>query len=202
VRTRSIFTLAALVGAACSTDQKTSDTAASAPPDSPSARIPPRSADTPGATATDTSHGWTATFGGVGPVRVGMSADDLRRVAGDFPPPKDGTQCAYVHPASAPAGVVVMLARGQVARVDVDSAGTRTEAGVGVGDSTARVNDAYAGRVAATPHKYVQGGQYLTARAASPADASLRIVFETDSGHVTRYRTGRTPEVDWVERCG
>ena len=55
-----------------------------------------------------------------------------------------------------------MLARNVVARIDVDSAGITTVEGVGVGDADARVNEVYAGRVTATPHKYVQGAQYLT----------------------------------------
>jgi hypothetical protein len=132
---------------------------------------------------------------------MGMNAEELKRAAGDFPPPTPGAECVYVHPSLAPAGVLVMLARGQVARIDVDSAGTRTDAGVGVGDTTSRVTDAYAVRVTATPHKYVPGGQFLTARSTSPAESALRNVFETDKGRVTRFRTGRIPEVEWVERC-
>ena len=27
-------------------------------------------------------------------------------------------------------------------------------------------------------------------------------IFETDSGRVRRFRSGRLPEVAWVERCG
>ena len=95
-----------------------------------------------------------------------------------------------------------MLARGQVARVDVDSAGVMSDAGVAVGDSAARVTDAYAGRVTATPHKYVPGGQYLTVRPVPPADSTHQMVFETENGRITRFRSGRVPEVEWVERCG
>lgn len=131
-----------------------------------------------------------------------MTADDLRRTAGDYPAPRVGAQCAYVHPSRTPPGVAVMLASGVVARIDVDSGGVRTDAGVGVGDSTSRVRAAYAGRLTTAPHKYVAGGQYLTARSSAPADSSLRIVFEAEGGHVARFRTGRLPEVEWVERCG
>ena len=95
-----------------------------------------------------------------------------------------------------------MLASGVVARVDVDSAGIRTDAGITVGDSSAAVMRAYDGRISATPHKYVTGGEYLTVRPAVSTDSTLRIVFEAESGRVTRYRSGRVPEVEWVERCG
>jgi hypothetical protein len=52
------------------------------------------------------------------------------------------------------------------------------------------------------PHKYVQGGEYLTVTPVSPEDSSLRIVFESEGGRITRFRSGRTPQVEWVERCG
>jgi len=71
-----------------------------------------------------------------------------------------------------------------------------------VGDSAAKVADVYATRMSATPHKYIPGAQYLTVRSASPADSTRRMVFETENGRVTRFRTGRVPEVEWVERCG
>jgi len=131
-----------------------------------------------------------------------MSAVDLQRVGGDIELPASSAECAYVRPPTAPAGVMVMLARGKVARVDVDSAGVQSDAGIAVGDSTSRVTQTYAGRVTVTPHKYVQGGQYLTVRSLSPEDSLLRIVFESDSGHVKRFHSGRVPEVEWVERCG
>jgi hypothetical protein len=95
-----------------------------------------------------------------------------------------------------------MFARGRVARIDVASAGVTSDAGIAVGDSAARVTEAYAGRVTTPPHKYVPGGQYLTVRSTSPADSARRMVFETENGRVTRFRSGRVPEVEWVERCG
>jgi hypothetical protein len=131
-----------------------------------------------------------------------MSIDDLRKVAGDVPSANPTAECSYVRPSATPAGVLVMLVLGQVARVDVDSAGVTSDAGVAVGDSAARVTEAYAGRVTAAPHKYVPGGQYLTVRSTSPADSARRMVFETEDGRVTRFRSGRVPEVEWVERCG
>jgi hypothetical protein len=51
--------------------------------------------------------------------------------------------------------------------------------------------------VVESPHKYTDG-HYLTLA----PDGAHRLVFETDGGHVTRYRGGRMPEVEWVEGCG
>jgi hypothetical protein len=146
---------------------------------------------------------WTVTPSGIGRVRVGMTVDELRLVAGDIATPAGGVPaCAYVRPASVPRGVAVMLAGGRVARVDVDSAGVRSDAGVAVGDTSASVMQAYAARVTTMPHKYVRGGEYLIVRPSSPSDSTLRIVFESEAGRITRYRSGRVPEVEWVERCG
>ena len=51
-------------------------------------------------------------------------------------------------------------------------------------------------------HKYVAGGHYLTFVPDDPADADLRLIFETDaSSKVTQFRAGRLPEVAYVEGC-
>jgi len=131
-----------------------------------------------------------------------MTLEDLKRVGGDVNVPAGNADCAYVRPPSAPAGVSVMLAHDQVTRIDVESSGVQSDAGIVVGDSASRVSQVYAGRVTTTPHKYVQGGQYLTVRSTSPQDSAFRIVFEIEAGRVTRFRSGRLPEVAWVERCG
>lgn len=198
VRTRSIFTVLALLAAACAVERKPaggSDTSTATPPSTP-----PSVDAKPSASTSDSP--WTVTPDGIGTIRVGMTLDDIRRVAGDVTPPTSTAECNYVKPGGLPAGVAIMLARGQVARIDVDSAGVRSDAGIAVGDTITRVTDAYAGRVTVTPHKYVPGGQYLSVRPTSPADSAYRIVFETENGRVTRFRSGRVPEVEWVERCG
>ena len=159
-------------------------------------------AATPAIDSAAPADSWTVTPAGIGAIRVGLDTTDLRRLGGDFTTPKASAECSYVHPASAPPGVFVMLSRGRVVRVDIDSAGVRSDAGIAVGDSASRVSVAYGARVTATPHKYVAGGQYLSVRPLAAEDSTLRIVFETDSGRVTRFRSGRLPQVVWVERCG
>ena len=190
-----------LLSAAACTVEKTPGSADSAVP---SADKAPPAADstTPGPAPAPTPGGFAVSADAAGPIRVGMSVADLKNAAGDLTPPPNATaECAYVHPASAPPGVLAMLAKGVVARIDVDSSGVATAEGVAVGDTVSKVNEAYAGRVTTTPHKYVHGGQYLTVKPAAPQD-SLRIVFESEAGRITRYRVGRIPQVEWVERCG
>jgi hypothetical protein len=106
--------------------------------------------------------------------------------------------CGYVHGSALPAGVALMVENGAIARVDVDSGSVATTEGARIGDTEERVRTLYVG-ITVTPHKYTSG-HYLTARSAT--DSTSRIVFETDGQRVVRYRAGRTPQVEYVERCG
>jgi hypothetical protein len=189
-----------LLAAAACTVEKAPGSADSATPRAD--KTPAADSTAPAPTTPPASGGFTVSADAAGPIRIGMSITELKAAAGDLtPPPNATTECTYVRPASAPPGVAAMLAKGVVARIDVDSAGVATREGVAVGDTATKVNEAYAGRVAATPHKYVPGGQYLTVKPGAPQD-SLRIVFESEGGRITRYRVGRIPQVEWVERCG
>jgi len=200
VRTRWMLTIVAAVAGACTADKNARSSGDTLTPSQPPATPAADSTTTP-ASGAPTSV-WTVTPSGIGPIRVGMTVEDLKRVGGDVNVPAGNADCAYVRPPSAPAGVSVMLAHGQVTRIDVESSGVQSDAGIVVGDSASRVSQVYAGRVTTTPHKYVQGGQYLTVRSTSPQDSAFRIVFEIEAGRVTRFRSGRLPEVAWVERCG
>jgi hypothetical protein len=143
---------------------------------------------------------------GLGPLRIGLplaAADSaLGGTLGEPAGAAPGSTCAYVPWAGAPPGVRVMVEEGVIARIDVDSVGAATDAGVRVGDPEARVREAYAGRVTETPHKYVPGARYLTVVPSAAADSAYRLVFETDGARVTRYRAGRRPPVEYVEGCG
>ena len=143
---------------------------------------------------------WRVTTRGIGPVVAGMSFDEAAPLLGVAPAAGTGSEaCAFVRPTRGPAGVSVMVRGGEVARVQVDSAGVRTAEGAGIGDSEGRIRELYRGRVTVGPHKYTEG-HYLTVK---PDDESgFRLVFETDGRRVTRYRAGRLPEVEWVEGCG
>jgi hypothetical protein len=121
-------------------------------------------------------------------------------VALTLPEGVDTSACNYLRWPGAPDGVLVMVEHLTIARVDVRSATIATEEGARIGDSLERIQRLYAGRVTASRHKYTDG-QYLTVAPASPADAAFRLVFETEAGRVTRYRSGRLPQVQYVEGC-
>lgn len=144
----------------------------------------------------------TAHVTGFGPVRAGMTVAEAERALGTglvlLGPRME--PCHYVLDEKRP-GVAYMIIAGHVARVDIRRGSTiRTAEGAGIGDTEERIQALYPGRVEVQPHKYVDG-HYLIVRSTAPADSIHRMVFETDGKKVTSYRTGRLPEVRWVEGC-
>ena len=128
-------------------------------------------------------------------------AEAAKAMGGGFAAPANYSGgCGYAKLVKSPAGLAVMLDNNRIARFEVRSGGVSTAEGAKIGDSEARISSLYAGKVTTTPHKYVQGGHYLTV--VPSAGSSDRIVFETDGKKVTEYRSGKTPEVLQVERCG
>jgi hypothetical protein len=161
------------------------------------------SAANAGSTATATPPpspaNWTMSESGWGPIRAGTSVGAARTALGGQLAEPANRECDHVRPPGGPAGVLLMVVGGQVARVEVSDSAVATTAGARIGDTEARINQLYSSRVQTTPHKYTDG-HYLTVRG-SGADSVHRLVFETDGQRVTRYRGGRMPEVEWVEGC-
>ena len=139
---------------------------------------------------------WRVSERGAGPVAAGMPLADAEKAAGLTLTTPGATECGYATAPEAPDGLMFMVVDGRVARVDVTAPGVPTDSGIAVGDTEERVREVYGERVTSSPHKYTDG-RYLTVA----PDAGHRLVFETDGQHVTRYRGGRTPEVEWVEGC-
>jgi hypothetical protein len=137
---------------------------------------------------------WTVTPRGAGPLVAGMTVAEAERAAGVALVGFRDDECAYLRPTPGPPGLLIMSRAGRIARVDVVGTDVTTDAGVRVGDREDRVREAH-GTVARSPHKYTDG-HYLTV-----ADGDHRLVFEIDGGRVARFRSGRLPEVEWVEGC-
>jgi hypothetical protein len=113
-------------------------------------------------------------------------------------PDVDG--CGFVHPADGPRGISFMVIRGRVARVDVESGRTSTEAGARIGDTETKIKKLYGRRVRVEPHAYAEGAPWHYLIVPGP-DRKHALVFETDGHRVTSYRAGRRPEVEYVEGC-
>lgn len=154
------------------------------------------------AAATDPAH-WQVSEEGIGPLRAGMTRARVEQIIGAelAMPAGSAGSCAMAPIPGAATGTVVMVVGDTLVRVDVfGSSTTATTAGAKIGDASDRIQSLYPGRVKREPHKY-DAGQYLVVPSVS--DTTYQLRFETDEqGKVTRYRSGRLPEVGWVEACG
>ena len=158
-------------------------------------------AATPRAQPSVSTEGWTVSPSGIGNVRTEMTLAQAGQELGTqlAPPASGAEQCGYVQPVPGLDSVAFMVVSGRIARVDVMGRRFSTVEGARVGDTEARIDSLYRGRVEVQPHKYTDG-HYLVVRPMERGSA-YRIVFETDGNRVTRYRAGRLPEVGWVEGC-
>ena len=110
-------------------------------------------------------------------------------------------ECDWVRVKEGPAGVLFMVERGTITRVNIDdSSAIATTTGAKIGDTEARIELLYPGQVEVQPHKYTDG-HYLVVTPVDPEEREYRIVFETDGKKVLRYRAGRVPSVQYVEGC-
>jgi hypothetical protein len=140
---------------------------------------------------------------GLGQIVIGMNLDDAVNMGLLNENPTMNSRCDFVFPAvgaGIPEGVSVMVAGGKVARIDVDTGSVTTEDGARIGDTEDRIRSLYGDEVQVEPHKYIEGGHYMTVLGDS-ASAGKALVFETDGKRVTMFRGGRLPEVKWVEGC-
>jgi hypothetical protein len=155
---------------------------------------------------------------GIGPVRVGMTIAEAEKSAGVQLLEKGGRAsggCYYVWPKTGPQDLGFMVSsdradeqmiksKDRISRVDVfRNSRITTLSGAKIGDTEARIKALYPGRIRVTPHEYTghRGGHYLTLMPKDTADKNYRVVFETLNGRVTQFRSGRVPEVEYVEGC-
>lgn len=152
----------------------------------------------------DTLSDITLNEDGLGQIQIGMPLDDAVSMGVLNENPNMNRNCDFVFPAvgaGIPEGVSAMVVNGRIARIDVDTGAVTTDDGAKIGDSEDRIRSIYGDEVQVEPHKYIEGGHYMTVMGDS-ASAGKAIVFETDGKRVTMFRAGRLPEVKWVEGCG
>jgi hypothetical protein len=155
---------------------------------------------------------------GIGPIRVGMTVAQAEKSANVTLIEKGGragTSCYYLWPKTGPENLSLMVIspreenrilrnQDRIARVDIFSnSPVTTLRGAKIGDTEAHIKALYPGQIKTTPHEYTgsQGGHYLTFVPKDAADKDYRIVFETLKGRVTQFRSGKLPEVEYVEGC-
>lgn len=139
--------------------------------------------------------GWELGPDGLGEIRIGMTVGEVERATG-----RSMLEGEYGFPSchpwtlsGAPGGLGITTSYGKVVRIDIRNRRWRTTRGIRIGDRAWRVKRRYG--VRARPHEYTRG-QYLITH------GRHRLVFETSArGKVTRFRAGRSPEVEYVEGC-
>jgi hypothetical protein len=145
-----------------------------------------------------------ASFLGYGDMKLGSTVDEARAAWGGElnGAPMEGTSCHYLWPKwiSRPADFAFMMEEGKFVRYDVGTDKETAPGGGKVGMTVEELQKLYGGALKATPHKYVQGGQYLSIDAGDVAPTKL--IFEADAaGKVTSWRVGLSPQVEYVEGC-
>jgi hypothetical protein len=158
----------------------------------------------PNGAARDTVSDLALSEEGLGQIQIGMTLTEAVNMGLVNERPDLKSSCDFVFPAvgaGIPFGVNVMVVKGKIARIDVDTGVVTTEDGAKIGDTEDRIKSIYGDELEVKPHKYIEGGHYMTVKGDS-ASAGKAIVFETDGKRVTMFRAGRIPEVQWVEGCG
>jgi hypothetical protein len=155
---------------------------------------------------------------GIGPIRVGMTVAQAEKSANVTLIEKGGragTSCYYLWPKTGPQGLGLMVIspregksilrnQDRIARVDIfNNSPMTTLRGAKIGNTEAQIKAMYPGQIQVTTHQYTgtKGGHYLTFIPKDAADKDYRIVFETLKGRVTQFRSGKLPEVGYVEGC-
>ena len=152
---------------------------------------------------------WTVHLRRSGPVQMGMSVNEVRRVLADpmaylayADREPDGSACAYLQSAFKPSPLGFMFQKGRLVRIDVYEPGIRTASGATVGDTEDKIKQLYPGRITVEPHHYLpENGHYLNYRAVDPQDRGYGMVFETEDGRVTSFRVGTLSAIALVEGC-
>lgn len=154
-----------------------------------------------GVTAADAALGSRAriTTAGVGPIRIGMTADQARRAAG-----RRITVSGEVSPGCASGrlyprrfGVSFLLTRGRIQRIYIARRGIATKSGVRVGDSTARLRRIYGKRLVVRPGPYSRRDRLYELRFGNRKVT----FFSIRNRRVNDISTGRKPEIDYIEGC-
>jgi hypothetical protein len=132
---------------------------------------------------------------GLGKVRIGMSLRQVEQAAKKDIVLRGGASegCTSGRIAK---HVFGLFTDRRLAVIHIRTARYRTRSGIRRGDTEQQVLDAYPGEIRTTRHQYVPRGHYMTLD-----DGPRRVVFETDGEKVDSIRTGRKPEIRYVEGC-
>jgi len=142
---------------------------------------------------------------GIEPIMVGMTVAEAMRASGqkliNQGESGGGPSCRY-YKIKELKGIAFMVTNGRIARVDVtDNSKITTLSGAKIGDSESKIKSLYPNQIKVEAHEYDPKGHYLIFVPKDSQDKNYRIIFETDGKKVTRWRSGKLPEVQFIEGC-
>ena len=176
----------------------TAEQPAEAPP------VPTPETAAPVATESPFASEGQAGFAGYGDMKLGSTVEEAKTaLAGELNgKPGETGGCYYLTPkwVKKPSDFSFMIEGDKFVRYDVGTDKEIAPGGGKVGMSVEELRKLYGDALQSMPHKYVQGGQYLSINASGVAPGKL--VFETDAaGKVSAWRVGLLPQADYVEGC-
>lgn len=145
---------------------------------------------------------WLLRPDGIGPLKVGMSFNDVRRELGaglERTPAAvlASPDCDYL-PVPGRPGVNLMFIDDVLMRVDVTAGEWQTDRGIRPGSATADVKAAYR-RLQVEPREFTETGSYLTFR---PVGSPFAVRFEaSDEGWIDTIYAGDAKAVGYAEAC-
>ena len=142
---------------------------------------------------------------GIEPIMVGMTVAEAMRASGqkliNQGESGGGPSCRY-YKIKEVKGIAFMVTNGRIARVDVtDNSKITTLSGAKIGDGESKIKSLYPNQIKVEAHEYDPKGHYLIFVPKDSQDKNYRIIFETDGKKVTRWRSGKLPEVQFIEGC-
>ena len=218
-RTRRVILAAiALSLAACAGQEGRSDSAVAREGSDTSRVVGQPAEDT--ADATGPAQGETATAtpapdtvptlgpDGWGPLRIGMTRDEVVAAAGEDANPgavggPDPEACDEFRPERAPRGMLVMIERGRLTRISVArDSDVKSDRGIGLGDPASAVTDAYGAAATKLPHKYVATpAAYYTVWRDTSASSARGVRYEIGANGRVSFIRGGGRSIEYVEGC-
>ncbi len=139
---------------------------------------------------------------GIGPVLTGMSLEEAIEASGlRFKTGSAGNGgCKDVQPIGGPKNLWFMVNDGSIAVAYVRNPAIKTLRGAKIGDSESKIRSMYPGQLkpAESLSLSMKNLQFVPKDA---DDRNYRIVFSFRKGNLVGFRSGRLPEVLWVEGC-
>ena len=205
---RSLLLLAVAIATtsliACKPAAEQTTAAATAELPAEAVPVPAPATTAPAAAETPPASEGQAGFAGYGDMKLGGTVEEARTAWGGElnGEPGEAGGCYHLTPkwVKKASDFAFMIEGDKFVRYDVGTDKEIAPGGGKVGMSADELRKLYGDALQSTPHKYVQGGQYLSIAASGVAPSKL--VFETDAaGKVSAWRVGLLPQADYVEGC-